>query len=63
MPRSTQGLRVDYSGVMTNEQRLERYLELCRRIYERMKRDGTWPWTTDSTKSDGAVESKSTDAT
>lgn len=24
--------------------RLERYLELCHRIYERMEREGTWPW-------------------
>ncbi len=23
---------------------LERYLALCQRIYERMERDGTWPW-------------------
>lgn len=23
---------------------LERYLALCKRVYERMERDGTWPW-------------------
>ena len=46
---------------MDNDERLDRYLELCRRIYERMKRDGTWPWTTDSTKANGAVESESPD--
>ena len=44
-----------------HDKRLEQYLELCRRIYERMKRDGTWPWTTDSTKTNGAVESESLD--
>lgn len=44
---------------MDNDERLERYLELCRRIYERMRRDGTWPWTTDSTNGHGAIESES----
>ena len=29
---------------MDNDERLERYLELCKHIYERMRRDGTWPW-------------------
>lgn len=42
---------------MDNNERLERYLELCRRIYERMRRDGTWPWA-DSQKSDVVVESE-----
>ena len=23
---------------------LRRYLAICRRIYERMERDGSWPW-------------------
>ena len=32
---------------MSIEPRLEQYLELCERIYERMERDGTWPWKTD----------------
>lgn len=43
---------------MDDDERLERYLELCKRIYERMRRDGTWPWTTDSPKSDGVLESE-----
>ena len=42
---------------MDNDERLERYLELCRRIYERMRRDGTWPWA-DSQESGGVVESE-----
>ena len=46
---------------MENDERLDRYLALCRRIYERMKREGTWPWTTDSTKMNDAVESESLD--
>lgn len=36
---------------------LERYLALCKRIYERMERDGTWPWL-DSTESQDLVDSK-----
>jgi hypothetical protein len=45
---------------MTHDPRLERYLELCQRIYERMERDGTWPWkhNADSTLSDDLVESE-----
>ena len=44
--------------------RLERYLELCQRIYERMERDGTWPWKTnvptdDSTLSENLIDSDS----
>ena len=35
---------------------LERYLALCKRIYERMEREGTWPWK-DSTLSADLVES------
>ncbi|MEM5471918.1 hypothetical protein WNZ14_09305 [Hoeflea sp. AS60] len=27
------------------DKHLEEYLRLCQRIYERMERDGTWPWT------------------
>ncbi len=43
---------------------LERYLALCKRIYERMEREGTWPWPDDpdqpeldSTDSDDVVDS------
>lgn len=42
---------------MDNQERLERYLELCKRIYERMRRDGTWPWA-NSQKSGGVVKSE-----
>lgn len=40
---------------------LERYLALCKRTYERMERDGTWPWNrqADSTLSEDLVESES----
>ena len=26
------------------DKHLEEYLRLCQRIYERMEREGTWPW-------------------
>ena len=42
---------------MTGDDHLQRYLALCKRIYERMERDGTWPWA-DSPKSDDLVESE-----
>ena len=30
------------SGLTAAE--LERYVELCKRMYERMQRDNSWPW-------------------
>lgn len=36
---------------------LERYLALCRRIYERMERDGSWPWA-DSPNSEDLIDSE-----
>lgn len=42
---------------MTDNDRLLRYLELCKRIYERMCRDGSWPWP-DSPDDQGVVESE-----
>ena len=31
-----------YDGRM--DKHLEQYLALCQRIYERMEREGSWPW-------------------
>ncbi len=28
-----------------NDPRLDQHLAICRRLFERMKRDGTWLWT------------------
>ena len=36
-----------YSGRMTEEQRFEQFIELCKRIFERMEREGSWPWPDD----------------
>jgi hypothetical protein len=33
-----------YSLHMTEEQRFEQFIELCKRIFERMEREGAWPW-------------------
>ena len=44
---------------MPPDPRLEAYLELCQRLYERMLRDGTWPWR-DSQNSEDLVESEDT---
>jgi hypothetical protein len=38
---------------------LEAYFELCRRIYERMVAEGSWPWTVDSTNPEDVIESES----
>jgi len=54
---STQERPCRYTCHMDNDERLDRYLELCKRIYERMRRDGTWPWA-DSQDSEGMVESE-----
>ena len=29
---------------MTHDDRLKVHIELCRRMFERMQRDGSWPW-------------------
>lgn len=36
---------------------LEAYFELCKRTYERLVREGRWPWPVDSTESEGVVDS------
>ncbi|MGJ5620568.1 hypothetical protein [Sulfitobacter sp. MF3-043] len=35
---------------MTEEQRFEQFIELCKRIFERMEREGSWPWPEDEIK-------------
>jgi len=48
-----------YHHGMDKEEHLRRHLELCKLIYERMKRDGSWPWgdEADSSSSDDVIES------
>ena len=42
---------------MKEDEFLERYLALCKRIYERMEREGTWPWESDSQDLEDLLES------
>jgi hypothetical protein len=40
-----------------SDEQFRRYLELCRRVYERMRRENRWPWS-DSPDLDDVVESE-----
>lgn len=43
------------------DEHLRRHLELCKQIYERMLREGSWPWPVedgDSPNSENLVESQ-----
>ena len=42
---------------MDEEKFLEEYFEICKRVWEDMEANGTWPWETDSQKSEDLVES------
>ena len=42
---------------MSEDERLEEYLRLCARIYERMRREGSFPWR-DSTDPDDVIDSE-----
>lgn len=42
---------------MTEEERIERHLEICQRVYERLVAEGKWRWS-DSPKSKDMVESE-----
>lgn len=45
---------------MKKDEHLQRHLDLCRRVYQRMLADGSWPWKEepDSTDSDDVIESE-----
>ena len=42
---------------MKNDDFLDAYLEICKSIYERMEREGSWPWS-DSHNFENLLESK-----
>ena len=42
---------------MKNDQQLDDFIDLCKRMYERMEREGSWPWA-DSPNSEDLVESE-----
>ncbi len=41
---------------MNEDKALQQYFEICKRIYEQMERDGTWPWDDDSPFREDLVE-------
>lgn len=38
---------------MKSDDHLQQHLELCKRIYLRMRADGTWPWCDDELNQNG----------
>jgi hypothetical protein len=42
---------------MTHNEHLEEFLAICQAMFERMRREGTWPWPDDSTPSQDMVDS------
>jgi len=42
---------------MTHDEHLEQHLEICKSIFEKMQREGSWPWL-DSQNSENLVESE-----
>lgn len=44
---------------MNHDDHLNEHLELCKRVYERMRRENSWPWVVkaDSTEPEDLVES------
>ncbi len=46
-----------YHGDMTEDEHIQRHLEICQRVFERLVAEGKWPWP-DSPNSDDVVESK-----
>lgn len=43
---------------MTHDEHLEEFLAICQAMFERMQRDGTWPWREDSTNSSDVIDSE-----
>ncbi len=43
---------------MHDKEYLEEYFQICKRLYEQMERDGTWPWGPDSLNSEDVVDSE-----
>lgn len=41
---------------MNDDQSFQQFLDLCKIVFERMEREGSWPWS-DSPNSEGLVES------
>jgi hypothetical protein len=46
-----------YHVSMTEDEHIQRHLDICQRVYERLVAEGKWLWP-DSPKSDDVIESK-----
>lgn len=42
---------------MTHDEHLEEFLAICQAVFERMRREGAWPWPDDSTNSEDVIDS------
>ena len=42
---------------MTHDEHLEEFLAICQAVFERMRREGTWPWPEDSTNPEDVIDS------
>ena len=45
------------NALMQPSPELEAFFELCKCIYERMQREGTWPWPVDTTNPEDVLDS------
>ena len=52
-------MRQQYTVIMRERDHLDEYLAICRRIYERMVIEGTWPWLADSPNPEDMLDSDS----
>ena len=55
--RLARGSRTSDNCGMEPSPQLEAFFELCKRMYERMQREGTWPWPADSTNPENMIDS------
>lgn len=42
---------------MDHDEHLEEFLAICQAMFERMRDEGTWPWSEDSTNSEDMIDS------
>ena len=52
------GCRHGDNDSMEPSPQLEAFFKLCKGMYERMEREGTWPWPVDSTNPEDMVDSE-----
>ena len=45
------------NAAMTHDEHLEEFLAICQAVFERMRREGTWPWPEDSTNPEDVINS------